>query len=66
MAPARTVGRAFFPLDEHLGLDGAGVTPRGQEALVRLAAWMSFEHACELLSCSRMFQQRGQIDVTEP
>lgn len=50
MAPARTVGRAFFPLDEQLGLDAAGVTPRGQEALVRLATWMSFEHACELLS----------------
>jgi hypothetical protein len=43
------VGRGFFPLDEQLGLDGAAVTPRGQEALVRLAAWMSFEHACELL-----------------
>jgi hypothetical protein len=50
MEPARTVGREFFPLDEQLGLDGAGVTPRGQEALVRLAAWMSFEHACELLT----------------
>jgi hypothetical protein len=25
------------------------MTPRGQEALVRLAAWMSFEHAGELL-----------------
>jgi hypothetical protein len=49
MAPARTVGKGFFPLDEQLGLDGAGLTPRGQEALVRLAAWMSFEHACELL-----------------
>jgi hypothetical protein len=44
-----SVGKGFFPLDEQLGLDGAGVTPRGQEALVRLAAWMSFEHACELL-----------------
>jgi len=44
------VGREFSPLDEQLGLDGAGVTPRGQETLVRLAAWMSFEHACELLS----------------
>ena len=50
MAAARSVGRAFFPLDEQLGLDGAGVTPRGQEALVRLAAWMSFEHACALLN----------------
>jgi len=44
------VDKGFFPLDEQLGLDGAGVTPRGQEALVRLAAWMSFEHACELLT----------------
>jgi hypothetical protein len=49
MEPARTVGRGFFPLDEQLGLDGAGVTPRGQEALVRLAVWMPFERACELL-----------------
>lgn len=43
------MGKGFFPLDEQLGLDGAGLTPRGQAALVRLAAWMSFEHACELL-----------------
>ncbi len=43
------MGKGFFPLDEQLGLDGAGLTPRGQEALVRLATWMSFEHACELL-----------------
>jgi hypothetical protein len=49
MGPARSAGRGFSPLDEQLGLDGAGVTPRGQEALVRLAAWMSFEHAGELL-----------------
>jgi len=44
------VGKGFFPLDEQLGLTGAGVTPRGQEALVRLATWMSFAHACELLT----------------
>lgn len=49
MEPAQSVGKGFFPLDEQLGLDGAGVTPRGQEALVRLASWMSFAHACELL-----------------
>jgi hypothetical protein len=49
MGPARSAGRGFFSLDEQLGLDGAGVTPRRQEALVRLAAWMSFEHAGELL-----------------
>ena len=50
MGLAPTVGKGFFPLDEQLGLDGAGVTPHGQEALVRLAAWMSFAHACDLLS----------------
>ena len=49
MEPARTVGREFFPLDEQLGLAGAGMTPRGQEALVRLAVWMPFERAGELL-----------------
>jgi hypothetical protein len=49
MGRAHSVGRGFFPLDEQLGLDAGGVTPRGQEALVRLATWMSFEHACELL-----------------
>ena len=49
MGRALSVGKGFFPLDEQLGLDGTGLTPRGQEALVRLAAWMSFEHASELL-----------------
>ncbi len=49
MGLAPTVGKGFFPLDEQLGLDGSGVTPQGQEALVRLAVWMSFEHACEFL-----------------
>ena len=49
MGRARSADRAFFPLDEQLGLASAGVTPRGQEALVRLATWISFEHACELL-----------------
>jgi hypothetical protein len=42
-------GYGIFPLDEQLGLDGAGLTPRGQEALVRPAAWMSFEQAGQLL-----------------
>lgn len=49
MAPARAVGWAFFPLDEQLGLGSAGVTPRAEETLVRLACWMSFEAAQELL-----------------
>ncbi len=50
MAPAPPSGRVVLPLDEQLGLDGAGGTPRGQEALVRLATWMSFEQACELFT----------------
>src|SRR5438132_2514445 len=45
--PACGVG--FFPLDEELGLGSGGVTPRGQETLVRLATWMPFESARELL-----------------
>src|SRR5439155_24142399 len=49
MAPARPVGWAFFPLDEQLGLLTGGVTERSEETLVRLASWMPFEAAQELL-----------------
>lgn len=49
MAPAPNVGRAFFPLDEELGLLGGGMTPRAEEMLVRLASWMPFAPARELL-----------------
>jgi len=49
MAPALPVGSAFFPLDEQLGLLSGGLTPRGEETLVRLASWMPFEQARELL-----------------
>src|SRR5438270_2367019 len=49
MAPARPVGEAFFPLDEQLGLLGGVLTPRGEETLARLASWMPFEAAGELL-----------------
>ncbi len=49
MAPARSVGGAFFPLDEELGLLGRGMTPRAEEMLVRLATWMPFQPARELL-----------------
>ncbi len=48
MAPALIVGEAFFPLDEELGLVSGGLTPRGEETLVRLASWMPFEQAREL------------------
>lgn len=43
------MGWAFFPLDEQLSLPTSGVTPRAEEILVRLASWMSFEQAQELL-----------------
>jgi hypothetical protein len=49
MAPAPSVGEAFSPLDEELGLLGGGLTPRGEETLVRLSAWMPYESARELL-----------------
>ncbi len=49
MAPVLTVERGFFPLDEELGLVCAGMTPRVEETLVRLATWMPFESARELL-----------------
>lgn len=49
MAPVLPVGWAFFPLDEQLGLLSGGLTPRGEETLVRLSTWMPFEQARELL-----------------
>jgi hypothetical protein len=49
MAPALPVGEAFFPLDEQLGLSSGELTPRGEETLVRLSAWMPFAQAQELL-----------------
>lgn len=49
MEPALRVGSAFFPLDEQLGLLGGGLTPRGEELLVRLSSWMPYESAREML-----------------
>src|SRR5215472_872159 len=49
MAPVLSAGWAFFPPDEELGLLSGGLTPRGEETLVRLATWMPFEPAQELL-----------------
>src|SRR5437763_16982964 len=49
MAPAPRVGEAFFPLDEQLGLLAGGLTPRAEETLVRLATWMPYAQAQELL-----------------
>jgi hypothetical protein len=49
MGPVLPVGSAFFPLDEELGLLSGGLTPRAEETLVRLSAWMPYEAARELL-----------------
>jgi hypothetical protein len=49
MAPVPSVERAFFPLDEELGLVGTGLTPRAEETLVRLATWMPYAPARALL-----------------
>src|SRR2546421_1435930 len=50
MAPAPLVGEAFFPLDEQLELPAGGLTPRAEETLVRLATWMPYAQAQELLA----------------
>ena len=44
------VGKGFFPLDEELELLPGILTPHGHECLVRLASWMPFEKATELLT----------------
>jgi hypothetical protein len=49
MAAARPAESVFSPLDEQVGLLSGGLTPRGEEMLVRLASWMPFEQARELL-----------------
>jgi hypothetical protein len=49
MAPALSVGSAFFPLDEELGLVSGGLTPHGEETLTRLSSWMPYDSARELL-----------------
>jgi hypothetical protein len=43
------VDRGFFPLDEELELLAGGLTPCGYEDAVRLASWMPFERAVELM-----------------
>ena len=50
MESVRCVGRGFFPLDEELGLVPGGLTPSGEENLVRLSSWMPFERAVEMLA----------------
>lgn len=49
MAAAPPVEVGFFPLDEELALGAGQLTPLMQEWLVRLAIWMPFGRAVELL-----------------
>lgn len=49
MAPVPSVGAGFFPLDEELALEAGSLTPQLLEWLVRLATWMPFERAVQLL-----------------
>jgi len=43
------VDKGFFPLDEELELLPGALTPHGHECLVRLASWMPFRKAVEML-----------------
>ncbi len=45
----RLWGRLFSRLYEQLGLLAGGLTPRGEETLVRLSSWMPYAQAEELL-----------------
>jgi hypothetical protein len=49
MAFVHSAGKGFFPLDEELELLPGILTPHGHECLVRLASWMPFEKAAEML-----------------
>lgn len=76
MEPARIVGRVFFPLDEELGLMSGDLTPHAQEGLVRLATWVPFARATQLLesligvqvskeSARRLTLQTGEAALQE-
>lgn len=50
MVSAPCARRGFFPLDEELGLLSGPLTPRLQEGLTRLATWMPFAQAGQMLT----------------
>lgn len=60
MGLAQRVGQVFFPLDEELALQPGRLTPRQQEHLAHLAAWMPF--AC----AAKMLEDLLGIQVSEP
>lgn len=47
MVAVQNVGRAFFPLDEELGLQPGRYTPRMQEAMTRLGGKLPFQQAAD-------------------
>jgi hypothetical protein len=49
MEPVHRVGRGFSPLDKEWELGGSDLTPHAQEGLVRLATWVPFGRATQLL-----------------
>lgn len=49
MEPVRRAGKVFFPLDQELRLTSSDLTPHAQEGLVRLASWVPFAKAAQLL-----------------
>jgi hypothetical protein len=72
MEYVRSVDRGFFPLDEELELLPGELTPHGHENLVRLAGWMPFEKAAEMLDefmqirvsqslCQRYAEEAGLV-----
>lgn len=76
MGPVRSAGRGFFPLDEELELDGSDLTPHAKEGLVRLATWVPYGRAAQLLEgllgvqvskagARRLTLQAGQALVQE-
>jgi len=76
MEPAPSAARDFFPLDEELDLTGSDLTPQAQEGLVRLASWVPFGPAAQLLealvgvrvskaSARRLTLQAGEAGLQE-
>ena len=60
MGSVRSAGRGFFPLDEELELLSGRLTPSGREHLTRLASWMPFKQAAEML------EEIQGISISEP
>lgn len=52
MGSAHRVGKAFFPLDEELGLGSERLTPHAHECLVRFGSWAPFPKAAQELAFS--------------